>query len=489
MTVLPSSHRRPAALTDTDYDHEILLVDHTRRTDTQLSARSRSQSVTSIRPGPPERVDTLTRRHSDSQLRKTSMLRKEIAKRRYSKYQDRREGESTALVGVVTDSSSPDTITTTVDPDDPDRPTTSATDGGKYSGRESAIDILYENQRGGFLCGIALFSSKALGAADKPPWTNVAQKPSATNITNAQPPDPSWEWAWPEWKINHDDNVDEDGWEYSFMFYKKCSWHGPTWWNSCVRRRAWIRKRVKKETGYHVQEGHMLTSDYFTIHATASKGHSRSTSLAGSQAEDLHRLSTQARLEREEAGDREHIEDIGHLLKSLKWSRIDREKTEAVESFVEHGGDDLFYLREKMPEIMGQFIFQASRRYLLAHLLKRLDEASAHHDEHGKEGEEEGQRESRRMDNLKAAVQAADDEVKRLEFWSDVKQMAENGEIKGAVDASQGWDQKWVGLDVSGPKDVITDRELPGFRNGEDADYDENIKPGASREEKGKGKA
>ena len=56
-----------------------------------------------------------------------------------------------------------------------------------------------------------------------------------------------------------------------------------------------------------------------------------------------------------------------------------------------------------------------------------------------------------------------DEEVKKLEFWSDVKEMAEQGETKGAIDESQGWNSnKWRGLDVSGPKDVISDKKMPG---------------------------
>lgn len=500
MSAFPSSHQRPAALTYADYDHEIFLVDRTNRTDSGLSTRSRSQSATFNRapPPPPDRVDTLTRRHSDTQLRKSDTLRKEIAKRRYTKYLDRREGETAGLVvsttpepGATSDDATPDEPTTDDDAENRGRPTTTETartTKSKKNELESVIDVLYENQRGGFLCGLPLFSAKALGAADKPPWTNIAQKASATNITNAQPPDPSWEWAWNDWKINHDVGVDEDGWEYSFMFSRRCSWHGPSWWNSCVRRRAWIRKRIRKDTGYQGQESHMLTSDYFTIHPSATRSHSRSTSQTGSQI-DGKRLSALARREMEEAIDRHNIEDIGHLMRSLKWSRIDREKTEAVESFVEHGGDDLVYLKEKMPEIMAQFIFQASRRYLLAHLSKKFDEASAHREEHEKENKEEGPNESRRIDNLQAAVKAADDEVKRLEFWSDIKDMAEKGEIKGAVDNSQGWGNKWTGLDVSGPTDVITERELPGFGDDENEKTEVNGKSESNKENKGKGKA
>ena len=40
--------------------------------------------------------------------------------------------------------------------------------------RESAIDILYENERGGFLCGVALFSGAALGGLDPTPWSEFS---------------------------------------------------------------------------------------------------------------------------------------------------------------------------------------------------------------------------------------------------------------------------------------------------------------------------
>ena len=41
--------------------------------------------------------------------------------------------------------------------------------------RETAIDILYENERGGFLCGVALFSAKALGGLDPPAWSECSR--------------------------------------------------------------------------------------------------------------------------------------------------------------------------------------------------------------------------------------------------------------------------------------------------------------------------
>jgi hypothetical protein len=52
---------------------------------------------------------------------------------------------------------------------------------------------------------------------------------------------------------------------------------------------------------------------------------------------------------------------------------------------------------------------------------------------------------------LKAALKHADEEVRKLAYWSDVKQMAENGESRGAVDGEKGWQNGWQGVDQSGP--------------------------------------
>ena len=485
---IPSS-RRPPSLKDDDYDHEINLIDHT-----QTTGRSRSYSTTdgNRRDSLQLPEDVSPRRHSDDQLRKKRTLREELERRRYSKtkYQNRHLEEDVNSGQAPQDVNSRPDESTTADIEttsDGARPLTGESGNSRKKAqaeRESAIDILYENQRGCFLCGIALFSSKALGAADFPPWTNAAQKPSATNITNAQVPDPSWEWAWKEWSVNHSDGVDEDGWEYSFAFSKKnfWSWHGPKWYNSFVRRRAWIRKRVKKDLGYLVQGTHKLNPDYFTIQPAMSR--SRSPSKAPSTSDGRYSIGQLARQDFGYDMDREDIRDIGQLMKALKLCRIDREKTEAVENFIKNGGDDLYYLREQMHDIMSQFIFQASRRSLLAHLSTLFDEESQRRKEIA-EGDKEDAAQKRRIDNLEAALKAADEEVKRLEFWSDIKDMVEQGETKGAVDESQGWDRtKWTGTDDSGPKDVISDRLLAGVP----PDASEPKKHGNDRD-KGKEKA
>ncbi|KAK4230241.1 putative PEX23-like peroxisomal biogenesis factor 23-like protein [Podospora fimiseda] len=305
---------------------------------------------------------------------------------------------------------------------------------------ESAIDILYENQRGGFLCGIPLFSSKALGGLDPPAWTNYAHKASPTNINNAQVPDPSWEWAWPEWKINEDDQTDADGWIYAFAFGKKMSWHKARWWNSFVRRRAWIRKRVKKDSGYMSESSQMLNPDYFTVRASSEISRERSANKS--------RLSMSTANGVDE-GEKPDIEHVDELLRVLRASRIDREKIEAVENYLEHAQEDLEGLEKVMHEIMSLFVFQASRRVLLTRLTEISDQATAQKEkDKGKEVSEEVRR---RADNIAEAVKHADEEVRRLEYWSDVKGMAEEGESTGAVDKKKGWDPSWQGVDNSGP--------------------------------------
>ncbi|CAK7221861.1 hypothetical protein SCUCBS95973_004643 [Sporothrix curviconia] len=380
--------------------------------------------------------------------------------------------------------------------------------------QESAIDILYENERGGFLCGIALFSRQALGNLDPSPWTNYAHGTSPTDIHNAQVPDPTWEWAWPEWRVNHneDGHEDEDGWEYSFMFSSCFSWHGPTWYSSFVRRRAWIRKRVKRMSTAatslaasaiglgeidSVTDPHLLNPEYFTVlpaaaarrsSSRASSRHASRLSLAApSMAPSTKSGGTGAGARDGEDGEDEdgslytmpkEITDAGVLMRFLRAARIDREKIEAVDNFIEHAGEDLVRLQDFMHEIMALFVFQASRQTLLTHLTKAHDaavatrqkataDAEAAAADKGKAAEAEGATAApdrgedaimrlralgRRVGYLTAAAKHADEEVRRLEYWSDIKAMAQRGATTGAVGGHEGWDaHQWQGVDSSGP--------------------------------------
>ncbi|KHN96619.1 uncharacterized protein MAM_05562 [Metarhizium album ARSEF 1941] len=312
--------------------------------------------------------------------------------------------------------------------------------------REVAIDILYENERGAFMCGMALFSSKALGGLDPPAWTNTYHKPSLTNIYTAVVPDPSWEWIWPEWRINYELGVDEGGWEYSFAFSKKFSWHEPKWWNSFVRRRAWIRKRARKRCAASDSPGNLLNSDYFTIRPASSHSSNRrsAASVASSRAASK---SSMTRTSIKEVEAPQDIENVESLLSALRASRIDREKREAVKNYLEHAMD-LSQLQDEMHEIMSLFVFQASRRQLLSHLMRKYDE-TARKLEDGDSKDDKKLLERKRA--LEAAVKHADEEVSKLAYWSDVKHMAERGELMPSVD-DHGWYEAHPGLDRSGPR-------------------------------------
>ena len=193
--------------------------------------------------------------------------------------------------------------------------------------------------------------------------------------------------------------------------------------------------------GYQVAEAHMLNEDYFTIHPALTGSRSRASTQDGTNRYSITQLANR---EMEEEMVPDDITDIATLMHVLRFCRIDREKMEAVESFIKHGGDELHYLQERMHDIMALFIFQASRQLLLSHLLKIFNEASEEvkTDDDGDGEKERDPTRNRRLEYLEAAVKHADEEVRRLEFWSDVKGMAENGETKGAVDESQGWDKR-----------------------------------------------
>jgi hypothetical protein len=248
--------------------------------------------------------------------------------------------------------------------------------------------------------------------------------------------------------------VDEDGWEYSFAFHKKLSWHGPKWWNSFVRRRAWIRKRVKTDQGYVREDPSMLNAEYFAVRP-ASVASQRSPSRAGSRRGSRVSAANSQVSDVEEL-EPPDIEDAISLLWALRASRIDREKIEAIDNYLEHASDDFATLEREMHEIMSLFVFQASRRVLHSRLAQIHDQTLNSIDEGGS-----SEQLKRKAQHLTAAIKHADEEVRRLEYWSDIKEMVVEGETKGAMDHSQGWDESWRGLDTSGPTEPAAPGESP----------------------------
>lgn len=97
-------------------------------------------------------------------------------------------------------------------------------------------------------------------------------------------------------------------------------------------------------------------------------------------------------------------------------------------------------------------MFQNSRRQLLSTLMDRFEDAKAHRKEHKDNGTPEGDAETRRIDNLVKSIEVADEECKKLEYWSDIRKLTQEGAAGNATDVNSGWGEKWQGLDESGAK-------------------------------------
>ncbi|OAR02532.1 hypothetical protein LLEC1_07066 [Akanthomyces lecanii] len=436
-----SSSRRAASLKPEDFDHEISLVDndgtisphnghHYAQMDRTTTASNLLTPTPSTRRG--SRAQTSADGSNTSSRRPSpSGSRDVILEHPEEQINQRTLRPSPSQPSIEVQGATP-----------MPEPQPYSTPLKKFDNRETAIDILYENERGGFLCGAALFSSNALGGLDPTPWTNEFHKPSLTDINTAVVPDPTWEWAWPEWRVNHQEGVDEFGWEYSFAFSGAFSWHGAQWWNSFVRRRAWIRRRVKKRCDHKPDEPHLLTSDYFAVRPASqrtkvttgslvSRVPSRASSARGSTVDFI-----------EEEPD---IGDLPTLMRRLRFSRIDREKREAVESYLENA-QDLPAMQRNMHDIMGLFVFQASRRLLLCHIVTKYNEAV-------KDAEiKPTPAVKNRKDALSAALRHADEEVRKLAYWSDVKHMVASGESRlNLSDDRHQFYETFEGIDQSGP--------------------------------------
>jgi hypothetical protein len=359
-------------------------------------------------------------------------VREGLARWKYSKWQQDRYTPASDLESQsvqVGDPTIPRTETSQFQPVGSGHPQTEASDfalrqGSQERGRErvkkskeahkakiekppSEIDVLYENQRGWFFFGIPLYSHSSLLNFDPSPWMTKDGKDSAVNITNAQVPDPSWEWEWKYWYVDMSHDVDEEGWQYSFSFSRKFSWHGTHPWFHCfVRRRQWLRKRVKMEMRRNdpsdIAVGHTLTGDYFTIH---TRGRSPGSGLENTTTRGSSHMS---RGNAEEMNlPPEDIKDIPSLMKALRLATIDREKIDAVKKFVETGGEELIYFEEHIPDVVELFVFQASRRQLLEYLAKAANEHPSN------------KLEEHRVKALLAAIPAAYKQIGGLEYWSD----------------------------------------------------------------------
>lgn len=184
----------------------------------------------------------------------------------------------------------------------------------------------------------------------------------------------------------------------------------------------------------------MLNADYFVVKSASERSHREHSSIASSRVVSGTSVSQLSGGTEEKMPD---IEDTETMMRSLRTARIDREKLEIMENYLEHA-IDLSQLQDEMHEIMSIFVFQASRRILLTRLMQIYDESTKQLQK------QETPELKSRNDALKDAIKHADEEVRRLAYWSDVKQMAESGEAKNAADTGKGWNKSWQGVDQSG---------------------------------------
>ena len=484
------------------YDHPIFLVD---ATDSQpnLAGNSRSSSPNKI-----------------AKRATTTSVKEHLAKNKYSRFHHERyssedQQDETQQRPPVPEAGSSQVVTA----ENGDRPSkTDTTDFApqsatpdnrqerpanrdkeqkhKHKEQPYEVDILYENQRGLFLFGIPLYSHSSLLNFDPAPWVTKELKDSAVDITNAQVPDPSWEWAWKSWYVDMSYDVDEEGWQYSFSFGRKWVWHGThPWFHSYVRRRRWLRKRVKRH-GFtkagidpDVRAANVLTGDYFTIHPKRDR--SPTSTLATTAGASF--ASQRAALN----DPPEDIASVSNLLKALRLATVDREKIDAIKQFLRQGGEELFYLDEQIPEIMLLFVFQTSRRQLVELLQHEAADARKHRDEHDAEGRPEGKAESRRIDNILKAMRTANGQIGGLEYWSDRKRVLQSSDEMGSDRRAKHDVPSFDGASVAPTEDdpveevkgISEKAEIKTEHIHSDAHSDSNGSNTANVENKGKGKA
>ena len=443
---------RTDTATSDAYDHAISLIDSTRPlVEATESTEDPSRSASVAETNGKQQV---TRQKTGGHLRR------ELARRKYAKWQEEKEdltedhGEESEPEASTNKLSKSATVRSGRWRDKIlSRSKKKKPKGGAE--HETFVDVLYENQRGWWLFGVPLYSSNSLLHFDPLGWQTSTFHDSPVNITNAQVPDPSWQWEWKTWYVDMSYDVDEEGWQYSFSFGKQFAWHGNhPWFHSFARRRRWLRKRVKKHL--HVSKGahggmkaaHSLNPDYFTIHP-AGGGQSRDTST--DRGTTHHSSFTGANQTTSDSDDDlQDIEDIAALHVAMKKSIIDREKVSGVKRFITQGGDELFYLAEAMPSILQEFVHQTSARQLQQALLQAIDDAIKARDQD--EGDEQSKEAiSRRIDNLIKAVRAGGIHANDEAYWSDLQAQAGSNEAGPTNETNA--------LDSSEKADVST--ELP----------------------------
>jgi len=124
-----------------------------------------------------------------------------------------------------------------------------------------------------------------------------------------------------------------------------------------------------------------------------------------------------------------------------------------------------------MSKILSYFFYEASCRRLLAILTETIDDARSHREEHKREGKPENESESRRIESLLKAAKAVDEECRKLAYWSDVRELARDGNIKEREPAIEKGPERSLS-----PIDVFEENSAPIIADVFDPDTEESSK-------------
>ncbi len=108
-------------------------------------------------------------------------------------------------------------------------------------------------------------------------------------------------------------------------------------------------------------------------------------------------------------------------------------------------------------------------------ILRKIDAASDHREEHRRRDEPEYVNEKQKIDSLLKAVKGAENQIQQLEYWSDIHDIQNKGEYVGAGDEAQGWNHGWQGprsnqsenaFETPGISAEVTSTEVKSSRSG-----------------------
>ncbi|KAK6203643.1 sporulation-specific protein 73 [Scheffersomyces amazonensis] len=115
------------------------------------------------------------------------------------------------------------------------------------------FDFIIENQRGMKLFGIPLFSKDSLiPIIDPSNYQRLDGKDlilTNNRLDNYCLPDLDWVWCWENWYVLMYNDVDDQGWLYSNIFFSNSlsdkRWKGKYYFGNFIRRRIWVKLRKK----------------------------------------------------------------------------------------------------------------------------------------------------------------------------------------------------------------------------------------------------